>query len=404
MNKIFKNLIYSVILALTFFGFSGNVLAVPVQVAHFQTTPLFSQINFAPGSVVSRSVIFSNLTPDSHSAFVKAKDVLNQSQPNLGDAVELTIKDGDTVLYDDTFTNFFSMSEVVLPQVPSHSSMTIDFVVTFKLESGNEYQKSTMSFTLEAGLEDVAVVDDNTIAIGGEQGSGGGGGGNGPIIIGKENLIISDEAVAGQNPPQADKIVVTWNTNIPASSQVIYGPVSGGPYNLDLTKTNFGYPSMTTEDPTHITSHSVSLSGIVPEQLYSYRVVSRASPPTVGYEHTFVLGTDGVVRVNPPTVVLAQNNEETGGSNGVGSPTGTGVGAGQNTTGANEFSVGTGTSTSSTTPASVSTNDNSDQTATAFLGMKSFSWKIGLSATAILVLLIFVLFFWRRKRQNSVQS
>ena len=307
-------------------GFCGPASAQDLPMVQFEAEPLFSEANLAPGSFVSRWVKVNNTTTEAHRVIARAAGVINSSQPKLSDAMELVIRQGDAVLYDNTFSNFFTLPEVVLPEVAAGGQATFDFAVTFKPESGNEYQGSAMNFDLEVGFEDVGVVADNgTIAISGSFGGQAGSQG-GSTVVGPKDLIVSDESATAASSSQAGQVLIKWNTNIPATSQVIYGLASGGPYILDLTKTNFGYPVMPQEDKTKVTVHAVLLTGIVPGLLYDYRVVSRASPPTIGYEHTFMIavataatvGTSLIARnagTSPAAVTaLAQVGQETGGA------------------------------------------------------------------------------------------
>lgn len=92
--------------------------------------------------------------------------------------------------------------------------------------------------------------------------------------------------------PEAYSATIYWETNIGATSQVIYGP-SGSSYTIDLDQPYLGYPSGTNEVLSKTVSHSVVLSGLTPGQTYKYRVVSRASPPSVSYEHEFTVPAAG---------------------------------------------------------------------------------------------------------------
>lgn len=94
----------------------------------------------------------------------------------------------------------------------------------------------------------------------------------------------------------ADSVNIAWQTNLPATSQVIYGPTSSGPFRLSLDKTNFGYPSATIENATLTTSHLITLQNMVVSQSYSLRVVSKTNAYTFGPEHRFTLNSDGSVK------------------------------------------------------------------------------------------------------------
>jgi len=64
--------------------------------------------------------------------------------------------------------------------------------------------------------------------------------------------------------PGSDSAEVTWTTSYATDSQVSYG--------LDAN-----YGSSTTLDPTEVTAHTVALSGLEPETVYHYAVVSNST-------------------------------------------------------------------------------------------------------------------------------
>ena len=70
-------------------------------------------------------------------------------------------------------------------------------------------------------------------------------------------------------------VTITWTTNLPATSRVIYDtashagtidPATGGP--------NYGYVNSTTADSALVTSHSVVVSGLSANTKYYFRVIS----------------------------------------------------------------------------------------------------------------------------------
>ncbi|MFA6338597.1 MAG: fibronectin type III domain-containing protein [Candidatus Paceibacterota bacterium] len=406
MNKFLKNLIYLLVAVVLTVGFSTQANATVVSSVQFEKTPLFSEVKFAPGDSVSRFVKLNNTTSSSHRVILKTKDVVKEG--NLSDAVGLVIKNGETVLYDNTFSDLFSRSELILPEVPAGTEARFDFIATFKPESANEYQNSKMDFSLQIGFEDGEMVND-TVAVGGQIGGGGGGGGsNGPIVSGLKNLIISNESISSANPPQPTTAVITWDTNMPATSQVIYGLASNGPYNLDLSQSNLGYPYQTEENTTKVLSHSVLISNLIPEQTYSYRVVSRASPPTVSYEHTFKLDKNGVIQTNSALAVVPQiqtneqdqprqpqNNEnaEVNGFRAIG-----GVSGVIESQDGDDISTSTiGTSTNETSNQDL---NNLNTAAAVFAGGNFLSWKLCLWILLIVALIWFFFYFKRKKDQK----
>jgi len=288
MKNIIKISILSIFAMFLFSGFTDKVFATSSTV-EFQSTPLFGEASFAPGNTITKWIKLNNNTEIAHLGIVKALDVVNDGieGKKLGDVTNLKIKQGETIIYEGTFSDFFSKSKVDLPQVLPHNSATFDFVVTFDSNSNNEYQNSTMSFSLEAGFEDDTTTD--TVSVG-SSGS--------YITVGPKTLLITNEDFTGI-VGEIGTIIISWNTNIPATSQVIYGLSSGGPYNLDMSAVNFGYPFSTPEqDLGKVTNHTVYIDNL-PAGDYVYRVVSRASPATVGYEHHFVvLGKSNLLNPN----------------------------------------------------------------------------------------------------------
>jgi len=288
MKKFTKIFILSIFTILMIGSFAKSAFA-EVPTVEFQNNPLFGEANFAPGNSISKYIILNNNVDNARVGIIRALEIVNEGigEKKLGDVTHLTIKQGDVVLYNNkTFSEFFSDSEqgeINLSSVAAHSSVTFDLIVTFDADSENEYQNSTMSFDLKTGFPEDSQTDTDTVSVGG-------GNSGSYVTLGPKTLTISDEqALNISNVDSFGIVTITWNTNLSATSQVIYGPMPG-PYNLKLeTLPNLGYPLGSTEDGNKVMSHSVFLSGLTPGQTYVYRVVSRASPATVSYEHQFTV-------------------------------------------------------------------------------------------------------------------
>lgn len=96
-----------------------------------------------------------------------------------------------------------------------------------------------------------------------------------PIISAESSSAVSSSATT-----------ITWTTDDPATSRVIYDTVSHG----DSTSTpNYGYANSTTEADTSpkVTSHSVSVSVLSAGTTYYFRTVSHGSPEAVSSEKSF---------------------------------------------------------------------------------------------------------------------
>lgn len=309
MKNLLKIFTYS-LLILTFSLGTFSVVSAQSSVSvEFEKTPLFSEANFLPQDSVTRFVKMTNNTDNPVGVSVRATNV---SDNGFGDYINLKIKRGDILFFDGTFKEFFNKSSVALPQLPVEGQVSVDFIATFLPTDDNDSQNESISFNLQLIFEGGEVVNDITISFGGGISSGGGGGGGNGPIIGAKNLIISDELINAINPPESNSVLVTWKTNIPATSQVIYGLASDGPYNLNLSLPNYGYPLSTTEDLNKVSDHSVVISNLIPLQVYSMRVVSRASPPTIGYEYLFSVDEKGQVYSlgNINGTLIAKNGQD----------------------------------------------------------------------------------------------
>jgi len=94
---------------------------------------------------------------------------------------------------------------------------------------------------------------------------------------------ISDESTSSITDTSLN---VTWTTDDPATSRVIYDTVS----HQELGEApNYGYASSTEtfDSEPKVLSHSVSISGLTANTTYYYRTVSHGSPDAVGSQHSF---------------------------------------------------------------------------------------------------------------------
>ena len=94
------------------------------------------------------------------------------------------------------------------------------------------------------------------------------------------HVVISDEASESVGN---DSATITWTTNVPATSRVVYDTSS---HSLGSAP-NYNYAFSTVEDSSMVTDHSVLVSGLTPGLTYYYRVISHASPEVVSDEFNF---------------------------------------------------------------------------------------------------------------------
>ncbi|MEK7165588.1 MAG: hypothetical protein AAB874_02145 [Patescibacteria group bacterium] len=214
------------------------------------------------------------------------------------------------VLYDDTLSNFFNAGEVVLTNLSANTDTTYDFTVGFDSAANNNYQEKNLGFDLLIGFEGQGgeQTDDGQFSVSSGSSSslalGGGGSGGG-----YQGLLISND---GSPLVSGNDVIITWNTSYYSTSQVIFGPESGAPYNLNIASPNFGYASSSPDFLSKVINHSVTLYGLPPGN-YLYRVVSHASPPTISFEHSFVISRTSGQAISsnistPSESQIAQNN------------------------------------------------------------------------------------------------
>ncbi|MEK7531142.1 MAG: immunoglobulin-like domain-containing protein [Patescibacteria group bacterium] len=102
------------------------------------------------------------------------------------------------------------------------------------------------------------------------------------------SVIVSEApapiiTVEDAGSPTETSIVVTWTTDHPATSRVVYDTVSHDPAGA---APNYDYAFTTLEDANLVTSHSVTVTGLTPGTSYYFRGVSHGSPESISSEIT----------------------------------------------------------------------------------------------------------------------
>jgi hypothetical protein len=85
------------------------------------------------------------------------------------------------------------------------------------------------------------------------------------------------------------RAVITWMTNKPSNSQVEYSPTTS-------------YSSTTPLDPSLVTAHTVTLSGLTAGTLYHYRVTSKDAAATLAVSPDLTFTTASAASPTPPLI------------------------------------------------------------------------------------------------------
>jgi len=242
-----------------------------------QHTSLFDESDFLPGHTINRWVEVTNLSSEIQEIGINVtghSSACPLSSGVLSDALTVTIEENANELYQDSLTNFYSAGEEYLSQIQSGAVNSYKFSAFFASESGNEYQGCSANFDFEIGFWGESISSEINP-------SGGGGSGGGVIIAGLE--ITQENASLVQDTTAT----ITWSTNKLATSRVIWSAEDESRSFDWKNPPNYGYAHSTTEDSTKETSHSMIVSGLLPDTIYYYRCISHASPDTVSREYSF---------------------------------------------------------------------------------------------------------------------
>ena len=202
------------------------------------------------------------------------------------------------------------------------------------------------------------------------------------------SIVIFNPTIRGTSNTSA---TVSWYTNIPATSRVVYGDQR---VSVTGDAPNYGYALSTLEQDSasKVIFHSVTISGLTPGKTYYWRPISSASPEVLGEESSFV------TKITEESPLQATSSESATGSASFG-PVYSSA-----TTSGNEVAEGLGQGTEEKTATS-----NEGQGFFAFLAnglasiitaFRNLSGRMS-GLCAILIIIILVLFFLLLKRRKK---
>ncbi|MEX0931763.1 MAG: hypothetical protein WDZ88_03360 [Candidatus Paceibacterota bacterium] len=303
------------------------VVAVPVSADNgldvtFEQQPLFNEANFLPGDTVSRTVQVHNTTGATQSVITSTDNESDTNDFSEQFAFEIVDTSDNTVYFSGTLKDLFDGDVANLGSIVNNQTRTFAFKATLNSGTGNAFQGAAIGFDLAVGFFGGEVVTDNPPTNppgGGGGGSGGGGsggggggssgGGGGGVLTDIERLEITNVQVVSKDW-NTGEVVISWETNLPASSQIVYGLTSSGPHNLNSTFPNFGYPQSNTKDSTQKELHQMTLTGLTSFEWYDFIVASERLEVSISLEGSFYLGPEiggdfPIILENDP-----ENNEQ----------------------------------------------------------------------------------------------
>ena len=312
INTITKLIVFSAMfLFYPVLAFAGNEDNLKVV---FEQDPLFGEVNILPGDGVTKTVTVTNNSGNSQDIIV---DTINEVDSGLGEALNLVIFEGGSELYNNTLANFLTSGVVSLSNLNNNNTTVYSFTVSFDSEADNSLQEGNLGFDLCVGFSGGTILCGGSNGGGGGSngggggsnggggdsnggggGSGSGGSGGGGILPETDPLTVFNERILylniGDGTVGDGTALVVWETNRPATSQVVFGPAydSQGDlimYSLDLTETYFGYARGVEEKTQKTVNHAMLIKGLTAGNTYKYRAISRASSLTMSFENQFEL-------------------------------------------------------------------------------------------------------------------
>lgn len=151
-SKEVKLAIIAVFAIVIFFGIYSTAGAQPLDNIIFENEPLFSEVNFLPGEEITRWVRVTNVAENSRTVAARV-DAFNDPD-FLGGQLDISIKQGGTVLYAKTLTDFFNDGEIIFSSINPGETAQFDFNVIFKPATGNAYMLKSLTFDILVGFND----------------------------------------------------------------------------------------------------------------------------------------------------------------------------------------------------------------------------------------------------------
>lgn len=116
--------------------------------------PIFSEVSFAPGSSVKKTVEVTNNGSEPHSFSIATKNVRGEVSKKMLLSVYVDGEEKLSKTIHDLIQTTSDQSYLIYSGIPSGGSISADFNVLFLADTGNEYQNKQVSFDFVFGSEE----------------------------------------------------------------------------------------------------------------------------------------------------------------------------------------------------------------------------------------------------------
>jgi hypothetical protein len=219
----------------------------------FETAPLFSAADVLPGDAVERAVMVTNTGSESETIEFTFENVIFG---DLASVMELAVDDGEILWVFDTFDDVLFTGPHPLGDIAPGTSRTFNFRAALPIQVGNAYQSQQFGFDVRIGFVGAPQVTDRRS------------GGRSQRFLELFNEQVTVDVGAGG-------AFVTWDSNRPATTYLVCGEVSDGPFILTDEAPLFGYRFALAELKETVTAHGQVLTDLEPGTVYECRPAGR---------------------------------------------------------------------------------------------------------------------------------
>jgi len=308
MNKFSKTILF---LIFTTFLVGMPFLAVAENGLEIESDePLFEVENFFPSQTASSDITITNNFENKEELRVETKNI--EGDEGFAEYLKLSVENGGNSCFK-TVEELSGDNECDLGELDGGESKEFQFTITFLPGSGNEYQNSKVEFDFlfTIGEENETNEEDpDTTTLSGTIGRS-------AVGVEDEELIIFNES----REVYPERAIIIWETNLPATSKVIYGR-SLGAFDYNVGPPAYGFENYS-ENEQEATSHHIDLSNLQPSTTYYYRIASYLDGvPTITSWYYFTTSEEGEVlgedverkepAFEPTPEEVTENGEEEG--------------------------------------------------------------------------------------------